>query len=218
MPEKAQSPRRRTDAGSPLPYHRSDCFIFRRQDGQGHEESRPLGGYIVEGKHFLAERAPLKSSHVGTVIVEARRHLLDFGEMTSEESVELGGILKRLVPAVKFATGAERVYVLALMERAPHFHLWLVPKKSGARLRGLAYLAKRPTPPSSRAAEATSKKIRARYERSRVAPNTRQRGRPGGYFLHVEGIGPQGPGPDASRPATELSVEFRPHAARLNNW
>jgi hypothetical protein len=35
------------------------------------------GGYIVEGEHFLVEHAPLQSSSAGTVIVEARRHLLD---------------------------------------------------------------------------------------------------------------------------------------------
>jgi hypothetical protein len=30
------------------------------------------------------------------------------------------------------------------MERAPHFHLWLVPKKNEGELRGVAYLAQQP--------------------------------------------------------------------------
>ena len=30
------------------------------------------------------------------------------------------------------------------MERAPHFHLWLVPKKNEGELRGVDYLAQRP--------------------------------------------------------------------------
>lgn len=149
--------------GSPPFYHRSDCFICRRQDGQGHEEAPPPGGYIVEAKHFLAEHAPVKMSNAGTVIVESRRHLLDFGEMTREESAELGSILHRLVPAVKAATGAHRVYFLALMERAPHFHLWLVPKKEGSRLKGAAYLAARRAPATRPAAAAMSKKIRRRF-------------------------------------------------------
>jgi diadenosine tetraphosphate (Ap4A) HIT family hydrolase len=86
--------------------------------------------------------------------------------MTSAESTELGSILKRLVPAVKFATGAHRVYFLALMERAPHFHLWLVPKKKGGRLRGVAYLAAPPVPTSSSAAAAISRRIARRFEQS----------------------------------------------------
>ena len=165
-PEKRRS-RKHPEETSSLPMnHRSDCLICRKQDGQGHEEAPPPGGYIVEGKHFLVEHAPLKLSNAGTVIVESRRHLLDFGEMISAESAELGSILKRLVPALKIATGAHRIYFLALMERILHFHLWLVPKKKQGRLWGVAYLARRPVPASKRAAEAISRKIRRRFERS----------------------------------------------------
>jgi hypothetical protein len=76
------------------------------------------GGYIVEGEHFLVEHAPLQESSAGTVIVETQRHLLDFGEMTPTESAELGPLLHRLVPAIKAATEVQRVYFLAVMERA----------------------------------------------------------------------------------------------------
>jgi hypothetical protein len=43
---------------------------------------------------------------------------LDSGDMTTNESKELGEILHRLLPAVKSATGIQRVCYLALMERA----------------------------------------------------------------------------------------------------
>jgi diadenosine tetraphosphate (Ap4A) HIT family hydrolase len=76
-------------------------------------EIPPFGGCIVERKYFLVEHAPLKLSHVGTVIIQARRHLLDFGEMTSAESAEFGSIMRRLVPAVKAVTGAHRIYYLS---------------------------------------------------------------------------------------------------------
>jgi hypothetical protein len=71
----------------PAPYyHRSDCNICRKQDdlktgSKLLDVPRP-GGYIVEGEHFAAEHAPLQESSAGTVIFEARRHLLDFGDMT----------------------------------------------------------------------------------------------------------------------------------------
>ena len=135
-PEKTRSCKRPTESSSSSKNHRSDCLICRKQDGQDHEEAPPPGGYIVEGKHFLVEHAPLKLSNAGTVIVESRRNLLDFGVMTSAESAELALILKRLAPALKAATGAHRIYFLALMERVPHFHLWLVPKKKQGRLLG----------------------------------------------------------------------------------
>ena len=170
-PEATTSSEGSVEIGPPPHYHQSDCNICRQQDGlkTGSElldAPRP-SGYIVEGEHFLVEHAPLKSASAGTVIVQARRHVLDFGEMTPAESAELGSVLHRLVPAVKAATGVERVYYLALMERAAHFHLWLVPKKNEGDLRGVAYLAQQPPLTASLSdAEAISQKIRARLRAS----------------------------------------------------
>jgi diadenosine tetraphosphate (Ap4A) HIT family hydrolase len=125
------------------------------------------GGYVIEEEHFLAEHAPLQSSSAGTVIVEARRHLLDFAEMTPEESAELGSVLHRLVPAAKASTGVERIYYLALMERAAHSHLWLVPKKDIGDLKGADYLAQhRPLTSTLSDAEAVSLKIQAKLKTS----------------------------------------------------
>jgi diadenosine tetraphosphate (Ap4A) HIT family hydrolase len=162
---------RQRAVGPPPYFHRSDCNICRQQDGVETgsallDAPRPAG-YIVEGGHFLVEHAPLKSSSAGTVIVEARRHLLDFGEMTPPESSELGSVLHRLVPAVKAATGVTRGYYLALMERAAHFHLWLVPKKDEGELLGVAYLAQQPPLTASLSeADAMSEKIRTAFEAS----------------------------------------------------
>ena len=159
------------EVGPPPYYHRSDCNICRKQDGlkTGSELlDVPIpGGYVVEDEHFLVEHAPLQESSAGTLIVEARRHLLDFGEMTPTESAELGSILHRLIPAIKAATGVQRIYYLAVMERAPHFHLWLVPKENEGELRGVAYLAQQPPLTASySAAEAMSRKIREQFEQS----------------------------------------------------
>jgi diadenosine tetraphosphate (Ap4A) HIT family hydrolase len=156
----------------PAPYyHRSDCNICRKQDNLKTgskllDVPRP-GGYIVEGEHFVAEHAPLQESSAGTVIFEARRHLLDFGDMTPAELAEFGSVIHRLIPAIKAATGVQRVYYLAVMERAPHFHLWLVPKKNEGDLLGVAYLAQQPPLTSTYSdAEAASIKIRELFNQS----------------------------------------------------
>jgi diadenosine tetraphosphate (Ap4A) HIT family hydrolase len=150
----------------PAPYyHRSDCNICRQQDGLKTGSAlldgpRPSGS-IFEDEHYLVEHAPLKSSSAATVIVQARRHLLDFADMTLEEIAGFGSLLHRLVPAVKAATEVERVYYLALMERAAHFHLWLVPKKNKGELVGVAYMAQQPR---SRLRWAMQKRCRRRFE------------------------------------------------------
>ena len=159
------------DVGPAPYYHRSDCNICRKQDdlktgSKLLDVPRP-GGYIVEGEHFVGEHAPLQESSAGTVIFEARRHLLDFGDMTPAELAEFGSVIHRLIPAIKAATGVQRVYYLAVMERAPHFHLWLVPKKNEGDLLGVAYLAQLPQLTTSFSeAEAASIKIREQFEQS----------------------------------------------------
>lgn len=95
------------------------------------------GGYVAEDEHFVVEHAPL------------------------------GSVLHRLVPAIKAATGVQRVYYLAVMEHSPHFHLWLVPKKNVGELMGADYLAQRPPLTASYGdAEAMVGKIRATFESS----------------------------------------------------
>jgi diadenosine tetraphosphate (Ap4A) HIT family hydrolase len=87
--------------------------------------------------------------------------------MNVDEFAELGPLLYRLVPAMKAATGVQRVYFLALMERAPHFHLWLVPKENVGELRGVAYLAQQPPLSTSHdAAEAMARQIRELVQQS----------------------------------------------------
>ena len=162
-PEKTRFHTEPAEIGPGPWHHRSDCFVCRKQEGI---EPPPTGGYIVEGKYFLVEHAPLKMSHVGTVIIQSRRHLLDFGEMTSAESTEFGSIMRRLVPAVKAVTGAHRIYFLSVNEHAPHFHLWLVPKKKNTTLEPLPFLSRRPVPATKSGAETMSRKIRKKLGRS----------------------------------------------------
>ena len=87
--------------------------------------------------------------------------------MTPAELAEFGSVIHRLIPAIKAATGVQRVYYLAVMERAPHFHLWLVPKKNEGDLLGAAYLAQLPPLTTSYGeAESASIKIRELFEQS----------------------------------------------------
>src|ERR1700728_4569178 len=159
------------DIGPAPYYHHSDCNICRQQDGlkTGSElldAPRP-SGYIVEDEHYLVEHAPLKAAGAGTVIVQARRHVLDFGEMTPAETADFGSLLHRLVPAVKAGTGVERVYYLAVMERVDHLHLWVGPKKDEGDLRGVEYLAQQPPLTASLSdAAAMSTKIKTEFEGS----------------------------------------------------
>lgn len=85
---------------------------------------------------------------------------MDYGEMTRDEGVELISLLRKLFPVMKRTTRAQRVYSVAMMEGAPHFHLWLVPRGGKRRLRGVQFLASRHKSPTANEAAMVAAKIR----------------------------------------------------------
>ena len=93
----------------------------------------PPGGYLYEDQRWLVGHASTEwGTEPETVIIEARRHILDFGDFTDVEAATFGELLRRLYPAIKDATGAERVYLVSTMAVMPHFHAWLVPWMAGS--------------------------------------------------------------------------------------
>lgn len=98
-------------------------------------------GRLSGRRRSLVGHAPAQLGSCGTLEVESRRHVLDFGDLNATEAETLGLLLRRLYAVLKVATGAERIYTLATMEGAPHLHLWLVPRLPDLATRGVALLA-----------------------------------------------------------------------------
>jgi len=148
------------------------CLICKKQVGQ---EDPPPGGYIYEGRYFAICHSPRSIGTAGTVIIESRRHFLDFGEMTSVEGADLTGLLRRIFPAIKEATGAERLYSLAMMDGVPHFHLWLVPWRKDEPTGGVAYLASEHQMSSMEEIEETVGKVKQSFYRGQDSLILRRR-------------------------------------------
>jgi diadenosine tetraphosphate (Ap4A) HIT family hydrolase len=116
-----------------------DCFLCRKHIGQ---ETPPPGGYVYEDEHWMVCHAPGKLGPLGTLFIESRRHFLDYAEMTEEESTSLGHTMRAVYAALKLHTGAERIYQVTLLEGIPHFHSWLVPRRTGDTEKGMKFLAR----------------------------------------------------------------------------
>jgi diadenosine tetraphosphate (Ap4A) HIT family hydrolase len=91
----------------------------------------PPGGFLVDDELWRVAHAPTVFAPPGTLLVEARRHYLDFSEMNTAEATSYGGLIGRLYPLLADVAGAERVHALSTMDGAPHFHVWLFPRRSG---------------------------------------------------------------------------------------
>ena len=122
-----------------MPSGAPDCNICARLSS-GRPEDAPLGGYVYEDEHWVAQHAPVRQAVAGQLMLVARRHFLDAAEMTEAEAKSLGPVLGRLTTALKQVVKAERVYVVTVVERTPHWHTWLIPRPAQSETRGTAYL------------------------------------------------------------------------------
>ncbi|MBN2004120.1 MAG: HIT family protein [Anaerolineae bacterium] len=66
----------------------------------------------------------------GWLVLVARRHIEAIDELTEEEAVELGILLRRASLALKKITGCLKTYVIQFAEAAehPHVHFHVVPR------------------------------------------------------------------------------------------
>jgi len=115
------------------------CFICRKHKGL---EAIPPGGYIYEDEHWMVCHAPGKLGPLGMLFIESKRHFLDYAEMTDEETMSFGGVMRKIYHALKLHTGAERVYQVILMDGVPHFHSWLIPHRKDDTDKGMKFLAR----------------------------------------------------------------------------
>ncbi len=67
----------------------------------------------------------------GTLLIESRRHFLDYADFEPAEATTLGPLINRLTGPLKEATGAPRIHLFSCMEGTEHFHVWLVPRIAG---------------------------------------------------------------------------------------
>ncbi|MER5751335.1 hypothetical protein [Streptomyces sp. NPDC002088] len=88
----------------------------------------PPGGHLVDDGTWRVGHGPTGFWPRGTLLIESRRHFLDHTEISPDEAVSLGLLVRRLTDPIKEATGAPRVHVWSCMEGTPHFHTWLVPR------------------------------------------------------------------------------------------
>jgi diadenosine tetraphosphate (Ap4A) HIT family hydrolase len=113
------------------------CFICDKHRGISNQ---PPGGYFYEDKHWKVCHFPADQSVLGRIVLESKRHFLDFAEMTEEEAASYGGVIKLLYAALKQVTEAERVYQLITIDGTPHFHVHFIPRGRDGKTRGLEYL------------------------------------------------------------------------------
>lgn len=99
-------------------------LIARRDAGEA-----PLWDSILRMKHFDIVHS-YNTSLRGWLVLVARRHMTAIAEMTEDEAVELGSLIRRVSLAVQKVTGCVNTYVVQFAEMAeqPHVHFHIIPR------------------------------------------------------------------------------------------
>ena len=111
-----------------------ECGICARRS-----QDEASSSFVYEDDHWYAQ-PPARVAVPGQLMLVAKRHFLDAADMQPDEAESLGGVLGTLTSAIKQGVGAERVYVVTVVERTPHWHTWLIPRAADSETRGTPYL------------------------------------------------------------------------------
>lgn len=100
-----------------------DCWFCNDEE----RTDPPPGGWLLDDGIWRAGAAPAGMAKAGTIVLEARRHVLDQTGFDTRESITFVPVIGSVVAAMRTALGCERVYQWSTMAAYPHFHVWLIP-------------------------------------------------------------------------------------------
>lgn len=83
------------------------------------------GGAIYEGKYTILGADP-EIPIPGFLIVNVKRHINSFSELTKEERIEVGNVIAHAEKALKELENIKEI-TLVQEERSKHLHIWVFP-------------------------------------------------------------------------------------------
>jgi diadenosine tetraphosphate (Ap4A) HIT family hydrolase len=89
----------------------------------------PLWDCIYRTKYWDVVHS-YNTSLGGWLVLVVRRHIEAIAELTPDEAVELGALLRKVSKAVQQVTGCEKTYVVQFAEHPehPHVHFHVIPR------------------------------------------------------------------------------------------
>ena len=104
--------------------HCKTCELIQRRDA----DEAPLWDRIQRTQFWDIVHS-YNTALPGWLVLVARRHIEAIDELTDDEAVELGRLMRQVSIALKEVTGCLKTYVMQFAEQAdhPHVHFHIVP-------------------------------------------------------------------------------------------
>ena len=118
------SPIGRTDLNT------QDCIICHKHKNL----SDYTGAILAEEDGLVLTHFPVIDGDKATrghLLIEPRRHITDFSELTSAEAAAIGALAKRGSELIKSKFEAEHVYFYRINDKVAHLHFHLIPRYVG---------------------------------------------------------------------------------------
>jgi histidine triad (HIT) family protein len=106
-----------------------ECLFCQIQQGLVPVAGGPVyEDELVYASHYSHDGEPM---YLGHLVVQTRRHVPTFAELTDAEAQATGLLVTHLSRALKTCVGAERTYVVFFGEVVPHLHVLLTARYPG---------------------------------------------------------------------------------------
>ncbi len=107
------------------------CFVCEKHQNIDIDLQLFFSGY----DEFVVSHAPDKTqdakNFIGALIVEPKKHIKNWVELSESESAKLGTLLKRVNECLYKHPKVEHVYTWVFGDAVDHFHIWVVPRYIG---------------------------------------------------------------------------------------
>ena len=108
--------------------HEEGCYVCEKHEGL----TQVPGGPVYQDELFFVSHAwnPSKGAapYLGAFIVEPKRHVRGWAELSDIEAGQIGKVVRDLSRALEEGEDAEHIYVFVIGHHVPHLHVWVVPR------------------------------------------------------------------------------------------
>jgi diadenosine tetraphosphate (Ap4A) HIT family hydrolase len=114
-----------------------------------HRGASPQGAVVLAAGRWSLVRLH-QYAFPGWLVLAPDRHVTEFGQLDQQYCAEFAGLLARLDRAVRAEVDPVKVYMLALGDRIPHWHMMVAPVSAAAAATGITggeVLYRYPEPP-----------------------------------------------------------------------